>query len=76
VMPDKFKKSDYVSIVRDIVPEVDKATNPLDLGKVAEFPSLKNIVLLGDKKVNGMLNYTDLETLYTEKDEVELAKRE
>jgi hypothetical protein len=75
-MPDKFKKSDYVSIVRDIVPEVDKATNPLDLGKVAEFPSLKNIVLLGDKKVNGMLNYTDLETLYTEKDEVELAKRE
>ena len=48
VMAERFKASDYVKIVRDVVPEVDYTTNPLDLGHVSQFPDLKNIVLIGD----------------------------
>jgi hypothetical protein len=47
-MAERFKASDYVKIVRDVVPEVDYTTNPLDLGHVSQFPDLKNIVLIGD----------------------------
>ena len=48
VMAERFKASDYIKIVRDIVPEVDYASNPLDLGHITDFPKLKNIVLIGD----------------------------
>jgi len=48
VMAERFKASDYIKIVRDIVPEIDNATNPLDLGHISQFPDLKNIVLIGD----------------------------
>jgi hypothetical protein len=45
-MAERFKSSDYVRILKDIVPELDKATNPLDLGTIKEFPLLKNVVLI------------------------------
>lgn len=61
VMSERFKSSDYVKIVKEVVPEIDKAANPLDLGKVAEFPHLKNVVLISDSQVKGMLNFKDLE---------------
>ena len=46
VMAERFKSSDYVRILKDIVPELDKATNPLDLGTIKELPLLKNVVLI------------------------------
>ena len=46
VMAERFKSSDYVRILKDIVPELDKAINPLDLGTIKEFPLLKNVVLI------------------------------
>ncbi len=48
VMSERFKSSDYVKIVKDVVPQIDKASNPLDLGAVPEFPELKNVVLIGN----------------------------
>ena len=68
VMSERFKSSDYVKIMRDIVPEIDKSTNPLDLGHVKEFPELKNIVLISDTQVKGMLNFRDLSKIWTDDD--------
>ena len=76
VMAEKFRHSDYVRILRDIIPELDFATNPLDLGHIAEFPMLKNIVLMGDTQVKGMLNFKDLDSIHTAKDAELLFYRE
>jgi fatty-acyl-CoA synthase len=75
-MAEKFKASDYVKIVKDIVPELAYANNPLDLGHISEFPFLKNIVLISENDVKGMLNFKDLETLHTMQDAEELIHRE
>ncbi len=75
-MAERFKSSDYIKIVRDIVPEIQHATNPLDLGKIADFPLLKNVVLIGDSEVKGMLNFKDLFTIHTGRDTQELYERE
>lgn len=71
-MAEKFKSSDYVKIVGDIAPEVNYATNPLDLGNVKKFPDLKNIVVIGDHTPRGILNFKDLYSLYTSADVNEL----
>ena len=76
VMAERFKKSDYVKIFRDIVPQVDAATNALNMGSIPDFPLLKNVVLIGDTKVNGMLNFKDLEEIYTSQDTEEMYARE
>lgn len=51
-MTDKFKHSDYISIVKALIPDIEDVENPLDLSKVtaSSFPDLKNIVLIGDKQ--------------------------
>jgi fatty-acyl-CoA synthase len=58
------------------MPQIENASNPLDLGVVKDFPTLKNIVLFGDKEVRGMINFKDLLTIYTSGDEAELIRRE
>jgi len=75
-MKDQFKESNYVKIVQDIIPELHSNKNPLDLGKIKEFPNLKNIVLISDKKVHGMINFKDLYSLYNSSDELEMIERE
>jgi hypothetical protein len=75
-MAERFKSSDYVRIVKDIVPEVEKTSNPLDLGEVKEFPELKNVVLITETQVKGMLNFNDLYSIATDEDTNELIKRE
>ncbi len=76
VMTERFKSSNYVKIVRDIIPQIDNSNNPLDLGHIPEFPDLKNIVLISDTPVQGMVNFSDLEGLYDSKDDFEMQKRE
>lgn len=76
VMAERFKSSDYVKILKDIVPEVDKASNPLDLGHVKDFPDLKNVVLITETQVKGMVNFNDLYSISTDDDTNELIKRE
>ncbi len=75
-MAERFKSSDYVKILKDIVPEVDKASNPLDLGHVKDFPDLKNVVLITETQVKGMVNFNDLYSISTDNDTNELIKRE
>lgn len=75
-MTESFKKSNYVEILRKVVPQVDYASNPLDLGNIPEFPELKNIVLISDNEVNGMIKFKDLFSIYDSNDEYELKKRE
>ncbi|CDW82735.1 amp-binding domain protein [Stylonychia lemnae] len=76
VMTDKFKSSNYVQFVRDLIPQLDKATNPLDLGHIPEYPNLKNIVLIADHKEQGMINFEDLYELYDSNDDYQLQLRE
>ena len=76
VMTEHFKSSNYIKIVRELIPELAKATNPLDLGKIERYPELKNIVLIADKPQKGMINFRDLSEIYTSKDDMELQKRE
>lgn len=75
-MAERFKSSNYMQIVKDIVPEIEHANNPLDLGHIAAFPELKNVVLIGDTEIKGMLNFKDLEKIFTADDHEELIKRE
>ena len=58
------------------MPEINNASNPLDLGKLEKFPLLKNVVLIGNTNVNGMLNFKDLYSLYTSTDALEMINRE
>ena len=58
------------------MPELPKCKNPLDLGLTPRVPSLKNIVLIGDIKVPNMINFKDLETIFTSEDEREMHARE
>ena len=46
------------------------------MGSITDFPLLKNVVLIGDTKVNGMLNFKDLEEIYTSQDTEEMYARE
>lgn len=75
-MAEKFKSTDYVKIIQSLVPELEHAKNPLDIGMIEKLPSLKNIILLEDSRVNGMLNFNDLLTLHTSKDASILEVRE
>lgn len=50
-MTESFRTTNYVKIVQDIIPELETASNPLNLGDLKEYPDLKNIVLISDKKV-------------------------
>ena len=54
--------------MKDVIPEIGYASNPLDLGHVADFHELKNVILIGDIEVKGMLNFKDLEKIYTQTD--------
>ena len=54
--------------MKDVVPALEYASNPLDLGQIADFPELKNVILIGDTEVKGMLNFKDLDKIYTQTD--------
>lgn len=76
VMSDKFRSSNYVKIIKELIPQLETAPNPLHIGYVSEFPELRNIVLISDMSVQGMVNFRDLESLYTSRDDYELQRRE
>ena len=59
-----------------MIPELQTTKNPLNLGNLKEFPELKNVVLLSDQKVHGMINFKDLYELSTPLDIEEMHKRE
>ncbi len=73
-MAENFKKSDYVKIVRETVPEIGahKASHVVS----HRFPELKNIILCSDWKEKGMVNFKDLYIMPTATDAEELQLRE
>ena len=78
-MAEKFKSTDYVKIMKELIPELDYISNPLDIGCNSKLPSLRNIVVLRDGKDRSMrhvskcmLNFEDLKEIYDSKDEREL----
>lgn len=76
VMAERFKSSDYVQIMRDLLPpSIENSVDPYRL-KVPEFPMLNNIVVISDKEVKGMINFKEIEKMSTSKDTVELERRE
>ena len=75
-MAESFKSTDYVKIMNEIVPQISTSTNPLDLGHIPEFPELKNIVVISDKDLKGMLSFKDLDNIHTIKDAEKLYHRE
>ena len=47
IMADSFAHSDYIDIVHNAVPELEKSHDPYHI-KSIEFPELRNIVLISD----------------------------
>ncbi len=69
-----FKKSDYISMVYNLIPEVKEAQNLLI--KSSKLPELKNLILLSDEHKPGMYRWTDVMELGSEVSEVELDERQ
>lgn len=59
-MASSFRSINYIQNIRDILPELQYVKNNVDIGHIHHFPTLKNIILLDDKKEQGMINYADL----------------
>lgn len=58
VMIDRWKKSDYVEIVNQLIPNLPELT-PGNLD-IPELPMLKSIVFAGENTPAGMVNFKDL----------------
>jgi fatty-acyl-CoA synthase len=58
VTASRFKTSDYVGMLRSLAPELDQcAPGALDAQKL---PTLRSIILMGEEKSPGMLNFGDV----------------
>ena len=53
-----FKSSDYISMIRQLAPEIDRC----EPGKLAaaRLPALKAVIRMGSEKTAGMLNFDDV----------------
>ena len=58
VIADQFKTSDYVRMVRDLAPELDKA-KPGAL-KAKRFPHLKSVICTASEAIPGMVRFEDV----------------
>ena len=73
-MAENFKKSDYVKIAKETVPEIGAHKTSHVVSH--RFPDLKNIILCSDWKEKGMINFKDLYKMPTATDAEELLLRE
>ena len=76
ITADRFKTSDYLAMLRELAPELDKAS-PGQL-KAARLPTLQAIAHLGPDPAKGMLRFDDIAaaaTDVTRKRVLELAAR-
>ncbi|MDH3228731.1 MAG: AMP-binding protein [Alphaproteobacteria bacterium] len=58
ITADRFKTSDYIAMLRDLVPEIDTAA-PGELA-AARLPDLRHVIRLGDRRTPGFINYRDV----------------
>ncbi len=71
ILMDGFKDADYVSIIREIIPDLDK--NELGKLEAESLPFLKNIIYVGDHTPKGMFNWTDIKKMSERVSDEELA---
>lgn len=69
-----FKKSDYVSIIYDLIPEAKEAENLVV--ESAKVPQLKTLILLSDEYKPGMHRWADVMEMGRELSETELIERQ
>lgn len=74
IMPESFSRSNYVDIVRHLVPNIGKdgSTNIHS----DKLPHLRNVIVCSKKKHKGMINFDDLYKISGKKDAQELSRRE
>ena len=58
ILAPAFKSSDYIAIVRDVVPAIHHA-RPGAL-QSERLPHLRHVIRLGDERTDGMFNFSDL----------------
>jgi fatty-acyl-CoA synthase len=56
---ERFKDTDYVPMLRELIPELATADGKADFAS-AKFPQLRRIVFLGEHRQPGLLHWTDL----------------
>ena len=71
VCAEKFKSSEYLVMLRDLAPEIERAA-PGRL-KCAKLPSLEIVIRLGTEKSPGMFNFDEIAPLATAADRANLA---
>ena len=74
ILVESFKSSDYVSMLQEVCPEI-KDSQPGKL-RSKKLPKLKNIILIGDKRLPGMFNFQEVVEMGKNVSDRELAKRE
>lgn len=67
---DRFRDSDYVEIINELVPELK--IHPRGSLKCEQFPELRNVAFIGPKKYRGMYNIPELMLLGNHIDQIEL----
>jgi fatty-acyl-CoA synthase len=72
-MSESFKHSNYVDIVRKLIPKIGKMGTNIESEIV---PHLKRVIVCGHKKHKGMLNFDDLYQIHGYNDTEEMHKRE
>jgi len=58
ILAREFKSSDYVGMLRDIAPGIDRSKNgTLNL---PELPELRSLIVISDDAINGMFRFSDI----------------
>jgi fatty-acyl-CoA synthase len=71
ILAERFKTSDYIGTLRELAPELDRAT-PSEL-EAARLPTLRAVVTLGDARHAGCLRFADVAARGGEADKTRVA---
>ena len=64
ILASEFKGSDYIGMLNDIAPGIEKSDNGLlDL---PEFPELRSLIVISEKPVAGMIRFDDIAAMAPE----------
>jgi len=64
ILASEFKSSDYIGMLNDIAPGIEKSDNGLlDL---PEFPELRSLIVISEKPVAGMIRFDDIAAMAPE----------
>jgi len=68
----RFKSSDYIAMLRELLPEIDRA----EAGalRAARFPELRSVIALDGERRTGMFNYAEIPGLAGDKERQRLAE--